>query len=91
LTEKEEIKQILQREEVMFEEKYSGNALNMRKSLILDNFDQLRQLTNMHLESKLKSNAHEIQEQNEEESVDEKISEAKPIKKQYDKRINRKY
>ena len=75
----------------MFEEKYSGNALNMRKSLILDNFDQLRQLTNTHLESKLKSNAQEIQEQNEEESVDEKISEAKPIKKQYDKIINRKY
>lgn len=77
----------------MFEEKYSGSALNMRKSLILDNFDQLRQLTNMHLENKLKTNTQEIQELNEEdvESVEEKKAESKVHVKQQDKRIYKKY
>lgn len=30
------------KEEIIFEEKYSGSSINMRKSLILDDFDRLR-------------------------------------------------
>lgn len=44
----------------MFEEKYSGNPGNMRKSLILDDFDKLRAITNHHLENKLISKSEEI-------------------------------
>lgn len=44
----------------MFEEKYSGSAFNMRKSLILDDFDKLKQLTNQHLENKLRTKNDEI-------------------------------
>ncbi len=42
MTEKEDLKELLSKEEVMFEEKYSGSAFNMRKSLILDDFDKLK-------------------------------------------------
>jgi hypothetical protein len=42
MTDKEEIKELLSKEEIMFEEKYSGSSSYMRKSLILDNFDKIR-------------------------------------------------
>jgi hypothetical protein len=42
LTEKDDLKELLKREETMFEEKFSGNALLLRKSMVLDNFDKLK-------------------------------------------------
>ncbi len=62
MTDSEEIKELLEKEEVMLKEKYSGNIFNMRKSMILDDFDKLKELTNTYLENKLKSKNEEIKE-----------------------------
>ena len=51
-------------------EKFSGNVFNMRKSMILDDFEMLKQMNNAHLENKLKSKNEEIREQADEEDLE---------------------
>ena len=38
----EDLKEIMKREETLFEEKFSGNSLLLRKTMVLDNFDKLK-------------------------------------------------
>lgn len=42
MTKKEELLDLIMKEEAIFEEKFSGGYLQMRKSLILDDFEKLR-------------------------------------------------
>ena len=68
LTEKDELKELLKREETMFEEKFTRNALLLRKSMVLDNFDKLKNQTNAMNEPNHKKNFDEIQEDSDEAS-----------------------
>ena len=38
----DELKELMVREETLFEEKFSGNSLLLRKTMVLDNFDKLK-------------------------------------------------
>lgn len=42
MTDCEEIRDLISKEEIIFEEKYSTSSLQMRKSLILDDFQGLK-------------------------------------------------
>ncbi|CDW77129.1 ankyrin repeat [Stylonychia lemnae] len=65
----QDIKEQMLKFETMYEEKYSGNPGNLRKSLVLDDYDKHRSQNNHQTESNLMSKAEEIEEQIEEDEV----------------------
>eukprot|EP00347_Sterkiella_histriomuscorum_P008302 403345605 len=102
LTDEIELKDLMSKEETMFEEKFSANSSNLRKSLVLDDFEKLRAITNSHLgvksneknvKGKLMSKTEEIKESMNESDLNSTIVmqklEQKDTKKSFNQRMSR--